>query len=112
MDRLRRPGGRPLTSTPSMSTRPPVGWSNPLMIRNAVDLPQPDGPTTTVNERCPMVSDGMSKASWLSYRLVIASKWIMSSPQSRVEEGIDDAPRRDQVDRHDRRGGDHRRGQQ
>src|ERR1051325_1117537 len=35
---------QPFTSRPSTSTRPPLAVSSPLAMRNAVVLPQPDGP--------------------------------------------------------------------
>src|SRR5262249_29553160 len=49
MDRPRLAGGTSLTSTPSISIRPPFTSSRPAISRSNVDLPQPDGPTKTTN---------------------------------------------------------------
>ena len=42
-------GGTSLTTRPPISMVPPVISSSPAIIRSAVDLPQPDGPTSTMN---------------------------------------------------------------
>src|SRR5438132_455129 len=42
-------GGTRLTTLPPMLTSPPVISSSPAIMRNSVDLPQPDGPTRTQN---------------------------------------------------------------
>src|SRR5215204_4998261 len=49
MATFRSPGARWLTTRSPMSTRPEVTSSNPAIIRIAVDLPHPDGPTSTRN---------------------------------------------------------------
>src|SRR5881409_825193 len=49
MATLRRRGGRSVTSSPPISTRPPLGGSRPARIRSVVVLPQPDGPSRTRN---------------------------------------------------------------
>jgi hypothetical protein len=41
-------GGRAVTSRPSISSRPLLGDSSPAISRSVVDLPQPDGPSSTV----------------------------------------------------------------
>jgi hypothetical protein len=38
-------GGRPVTSSPSSSTVPSLGSSNPAIIRSVVVFPHPDGPS-------------------------------------------------------------------
>ncbi len=38
-----------LTTWPSMAIVPPLISSSPASMRSKVDLPQPDGPTSTVN---------------------------------------------------------------
>ena len=38
-----------LTTLPSIAIVPPVISSRPASIRRSVDLPQPDGPTSTTN---------------------------------------------------------------
>src|SRR4029453_5222041 len=40
---------RSLTGLPSMATVPDVISSRPASMRSSVDLPQPDGPTRTMN---------------------------------------------------------------
>ena len=47
MDTRRSAGGRCVTSTPPMAMRPAVAASSPAMSRSVVDLPQPDGPSST-----------------------------------------------------------------
>src|SRR6266852_2239360 len=42
-------GGRSFTTRSPMVISPPVISSNPATIRSVVDLPQPDGPTSTTN---------------------------------------------------------------
>src|SRR5438132_14360036 len=50
-------GSAPLISTPSTRMRPELMGSSPAMILSSVDLPQPDGPTSTQNSPSSMVSD-------------------------------------------------------
>src|SRR5215467_2874784 len=42
----------PVASTPSISTRPLVGSSNPAMMLKIVLLPQPDGPIRLTKRPC------------------------------------------------------------
>src|SRR5215831_15595352 len=65
MDRPRLAGGTLLTSTPSISIRPPVTSSSPAISRSKVDLPQPDGPTKTTNSPSSISrsTDGMTVTS-------------------------------------------------
>src|SRR6186997_1615501 len=42
-------GGTPVTSRSPMKTPPASTGSSPASIRRVVDLPQPDGPTSTMN---------------------------------------------------------------
>ena len=42
-------GGTKVTSRSPISTRPPSRGSSPASMRNAVVLPEPDGPTRTMN---------------------------------------------------------------
>ena len=42
-------GGRSLTTVPSICSVPAVMSSRPATRRRSVDLPQPDGPTKTMN---------------------------------------------------------------
>ena len=45
----RSAGSTSLTMRPPMSISPPVMVSSPATMRSSVDLPQPDGPTSTQN---------------------------------------------------------------
>ena len=45
----RSAGSTWLTMRPPMSISPPVMVSSPATIRSSVDLPQPEGPTSTQN---------------------------------------------------------------
>ncbi len=45
----RRDGGTSFITSPSISSVPPVISSRPAIERSKVDLPQPDGPTKTMN---------------------------------------------------------------
>src|SRR3989475_8170338 len=42
-------GAPPSTRRPPMAARPPESSSSPAIIRKSVDLPQPEGPTSTQN---------------------------------------------------------------
>src|SRR5215472_8754525 len=42
----------PVASTPSISTRPPLGSSSPAMMLKMVLLPQPDGPIRLTKRPC------------------------------------------------------------
>jgi hypothetical protein len=42
-------GCKPLTDCPSMRISPALTDSNPAMVFSKVDLPQPEGPTSTRN---------------------------------------------------------------
>ena len=45
----RSPGARLFTTRSPIRISPPVMPSSPAIIRSSVDLPQPDGPTSTAN---------------------------------------------------------------
>src|SRR5580658_4159035 len=42
-------GGRSLTRRPPIRISPPLSSSRPAISRSSVDLPQPEGPTSTTN---------------------------------------------------------------
>ncbi len=50
-------GSRSLTTLSPMRSSPDEIVSSPAIIRSAVDLPQPDGPTSTKNSLSAMSSD-------------------------------------------------------
>ena len=47
-------GGRLFTTRPPIEMVPEVISSRPAMERSAVDLPQPEGPTSTMNSPSPI----------------------------------------------------------
>ena len=53
----RSPGLAQVTSLLPISTVPSLASSSPAMVRSSVDLPQPEGPTSTVNS-----PDGTSRS--------------------------------------------------
>ena len=50
-------GGASVTSTPLMKQSPTVISSRPAIILKSVDLPQPDGPRSAVNDPFSTVSE-------------------------------------------------------
>ena len=52
--------GTSLTTRPSMLISPPVIDSSPAIIRKVVDLPQPDGPSSTMNSPSATVNETSS----------------------------------------------------
>src|SRR5213078_1848924 len=61
-------GGMSLTIRPPISTVPALGRSSPATILSSVDLPQPEGPTSTVNSPLSMSRSIPFKTSRLAYR--------------------------------------------
>ena len=59
----RSAGSTSLTTLPPMAIVPPVIVSRPAIMRSKVDLPQPEGPSSTVNELFGMTSDTPFTAS-------------------------------------------------
>src|SRR5215831_17423115 len=55
-------GETPLSTSQTMAIAPEVGSSSPAIIRRAVVLPQPDGPTSTMNSPSAMVQVSASTA--------------------------------------------------
>jgi len=55
MAMLRSFGSRPVTVSPPTRTSPLLGRSSPTISLSSVDLPQPDGPTSTNSSPSPMV---------------------------------------------------------
>ena len=63
MARSRSRGPSPETSTPPITIDPALGFSSPAIIRSAVLLPHPDGPTSTSTSPLATVSDRSSTAT-------------------------------------------------
>src|SRR6185436_9599967 len=78
-------GGRSLTTRSPMTISPAVISSSPATIRSVVDLPQPDGPTSTMNSLSRMWRFTSLTAWTSSYFLFrfFSSTWAMVgvSPQ-------------------------------
>src|SRR5688500_6893646 len=72
-------GGRSLTTRSPMTISPPVISSSPATIRSVVDLPQPDGPTSTMNSLSRMWRFTSLTAWTSSYFLLrlLSSTWAM-----------------------------------
>src|ERR1043165_1409975 len=62
-------GGTSLTTSPSTAISPPVMSSKPAIMRSVVDLPHPDGPTSTTNSLSAMSRSIALTASTSSKRL-------------------------------------------
>src|SRR5262249_5587623 len=65
-------GGRSLTTSPSITMSPEVGFSRPAMMRKSVVLPHPDGPSSTMNSPSRAVRLMPSTAMTSPNRLVMA----------------------------------------
>src|SRR5690554_4134573 len=78
MATLRSFGGRSFTTRSPMMMRPSEISSRPATMRMAVDLPQPDGPTTTRNSSLSisMLNLSTEGVSLPGYTLVTLSKMI------------------------------------
>ena len=55
-------GATVVTSRSPIRTVPEVTFSSPAIIRSSVDLPQPDGPTSTTNSPASTASETSSTA--------------------------------------------------
>ena len=62
-----------LTTLPSIAIVPPVISSSPASIRSSVDLPQPDGPTSTTNS--PSLMSKLTPCSTLVVPKVFSMFW-------------------------------------
>src|SRR5580700_5442302 len=62
-------GGRSLTTSPPIEMSPALISSSPAIMRSVVDLPQPDGPTSTTNSLSGMSRLILRTTSTLSNRL-------------------------------------------
>src|ERR1700751_1623613 len=106
-------GCRWFTAVPPMRISPEEICSRPAMVFRRVDLPQPDGPTST---RKPPFSSVM----WIPFRtsivpkrlrrLAISSVAMSSSLDSAGHQAANEISPGNDVDQQGRRGGDDRRG--
>src|ERR1700753_402713 len=61
---------------PSMRTSPPLGVSRPAIMRSRVDLPQPEGPSSTVTWPSGMTRSMPGITSTSPKRLLMERSWI------------------------------------
>src|SRR5215208_4066729 len=78
-------GGTSFTTRPPIAISPSLTCSSPAIIRSKVDFPQPDGPSSTTNERSSMVTSTPCNTSMLPKRLTTdrTSTVAISSPPIR-----------------------------
>src|SRR6516164_1174496 len=70
----------PVASTPSISTRPPLGSSSPAMMLKMVLLPQPDGPIRLTKRPCGI--DSVTGASAWKAPVGVLNAMLTSATQS------------------------------
>src|SRR5262245_24909252 len=70
----------PVASTPSISTRPAVGSSNPAMMLKMVVFPQPDGPIRLTKRPCGI--DSVAGASAWKAPVGVLNVLLTSATQS------------------------------
>ena len=66
-------GARSLASSPSSRMAPAVGSSRPATIRRTVDLPHPEGPSSTMNSPSPTSRLRLSTATVPSPKILVTS---------------------------------------
>src|SRR5689334_8709233 len=74
-------GGTSLTRSPPIRISPSVTSSRPAIIRRVVLLPQPDGPTSTMNSLSSMSRSIPRTASVRSYFLTTLRKATLAIPE-------------------------------
>src|SRR5690606_8014133 len=74
------------TSSPSMEMKPWSTFSRWLIARRSVDLPEPDGPSTTVTDPGRTVSDTPRSTS--SVPKLLWTPWISTSPAAAAAGGV------------------------
>ena len=57
-------GARSVTFLSPIHTEPELTSSSPASMRSDVDLPQPEGPTSTMNSPSPISRLSLSTAAW------------------------------------------------
>src|SRR6516164_6495441 len=76
----------PVASTPSISTRPPLGSSSPAMMLKMVLLPQPDGPIRLTKRPCGI--DSVTGASAWKAPVGVLNVMLTSATQSFGAENV------------------------
>src|SRR5688500_5636387 len=67
-------GAMSLTTRPPMEMVPALAVSRPAIVRSSVDLPQPEGPTSTISSPSRMARLTSSTATTGPYRLLTRSR--------------------------------------
>src|SRR5437763_13043559 len=75
----------PVASMPSMSTRPPVGSSNPAMMLKMVLLPQPEGPIRLTKRPCG-IDSAIGASAWKAPLGVLNAMLTWSTTSLTVED--------------------------
>ena len=82
-------GGTSLTTRSPMRISPAVMFSSPAIMRSSVDLPQPDGPTSTTNSPSPMptstpwmtsVAPKALRTSRIATEAICSSRYLVTQP--------------------------------
>src|ERR1700733_15566880 len=108
-------GGRSLTISPPIKMSPEVSSSRPAIMRSVVDLPQPEGPTSTTNSLSGISRLMLRTTSTLSNRLTTlrnATSAIVSAFRGARGQAGDVIVHQEGVDHERRRGGHQRAGHQ
>src|SRR5882672_947647 len=106
-------GGTSLTIWPSTRISPSVMSSSPAIIRSVVDLPQPDGPTSTTNSLSEMSRSMPRTASVESKRLTMLRSETCAIPSTLRRAGRETGDvivHQERVDDERRRGAEQRAG--
>src|SRR3954454_19781557 len=110
----RSPGSTSLTGLPPMAISPPETSSRPAIIRSSVDLPQPEGPTNTMNSPSSTVRLAPWMVSNAPNRLTTLVRETPAMPRSLLDRAGGDAGNemtlQDDEDDEHRRGEHHRPG--
>src|SRR6266702_1686222 len=107
-------GGMSLTTRPPISTIPALGRSSPATMLSSVDLPQPDGPTRTVNSPLSMSRSIPFNTSRLAYRFdrarILNAAMITPSFHGPRSEASQEIPTAEQIHQQGRQCRDQHRG--
>src|SRR4051794_39473947 len=106
-------GSISLTIRPPISIVPAVGLSRPATMLSSVDLPQPEGPTSTVNSPLSMSRSIPFNTSRLAYRFdrarMLNAAMITPSLHGPRSEASQEIPSAEQIDQQRRQRRDQHR---
>src|SRR3982751_2584240 len=114
MEMSRSFGGMSLARRPPISIVPELALSSPATMLSSVDLPQPEGPTSTVNSPLSMSRSIPFSTSRLAYRFdrarMLTAAMTTPSLHSPRSEASQEIPSAEQIDQQRRqRRNQHRR---